>query len=283
MIEVVIVHAEEAADVDQAVFLTGHGAAVGIAHHFFQNFADGFVFVFRLAFFDEVSVFDAAGRVKHHFNAVFAAKLVDGAHVFHADRLTACQVYGNGNANIRNLVGTDFVNQRLQFLDIDIAFERQIRLGIVRLVDDDVAESRAIAFLVRTGSGEVHVARNIVARFDHDGREQVFCTTALVGRDDVFEAVVFTHDFFQVVEVAAARIGFVTNHQASPLFVAHRAGAAVGQEVDVNIFGIKQERVVTRFFHVFLTLFAIGHGDRFNRFDFERLGRVFFRIVVAHG
>ena len=99
----------------------------------------------------------------------------------------------------------------------------------------------------------------------------------------MFEAIIFTHDFFQVVEVAAARIGFVTNHQASPLFVAHRAGAAVGQEVDVNIFGIKQERVVTRFFHVFLTLFAIGHGDRFNRFDFERLGRVFFRIVVAHG
>ena len=204
-------------------------------------------------------------------------------HVFHADRLAARKVYGNSKADVRDFVRADFVDERLQFLDIHIAFERQVNLGIVCFVDDDVAESRTVALLVGAGSGEVHVARNIVARFDHDGREQVFCTTALVGRNDVFEAIVFTHDFFQVVEVAAARIGFVTNHQASPLFVAHRAGAAVGQEVDVNVFGIKQERVVTRFFHVFLTLFAIGHGDRFNRFDFERLGRVFFRIVVAHG
>ena len=214
---------------------------------------------------------------------MFAAQFVDGAQVGHANRLTASEVYGHGDANVRNLVSADFVDERLQFLQVHVAFEGQVNLRIVRFVNDDVAEGRAIAFLVRTGGGEVHVARYVVARFDEDGGEQVFCTTALVGRDDVLEAEVFAHDFFQVIEVAAAGIGFVANHEASPLIVAHRVGAAVSQEVDVNIFGIKQESVVTRFFHVLLTLFAVGHGDRFNRFDFERLGRVFFRIVVAHG
>ena len=104
-----------------------------------------------------------------------------------------------------------------------------------------------------------------------------------MGRDDVLEAEVFAHGFFEVVEVAAAGIGFVTNHQACPLVVTHCVGAAVGQEVDVNIFGIQQERVVTRFLHVFLALFAVGHRNRFNGFDFERFCRVFFRIVVTHG
>ncbi len=61
---------------------------------------------------------------------------------------------------------------------------------------------------------------------------------------DVAVAVVPPHRLLEAIEVAAARVGLVADHQGRPLAVAHRARAAVGQEVDVDVVGAQQEGVV---------------------------------------
>ena len=75
-------------------------------------------------------------------------------------------------------------------------------------------------------------------------REDVLGAAALVGRHDVAVAVVLLDGLFEVIEVAAAGVGLVAQHHAGPLPVAHRAGAAVGQQVDVDVLGAQQEGVV---------------------------------------
>ena len=107
-------------------------------------------------------------------------------------------------------------------------------------------DGAARQLLVQARGGEVHVARHVVAGLDQDARQQVLGAAALVGRDDVAVAVVLLDRRFEVVEVAAAGIGLVAHHHAGPLPVAHRAGAAVGQQVDVDVLGAQQEGVVAR-------------------------------------
>ncbi len=84
----------------------------------------------------------------------------------------------------------------------------------------------------------------IVAGLDQRLADQVFGAAALVGGDEVLVAVVGLHGVFEVVEVAAAGVGLVAQHHAGPLAVAHGVGAAVGEQVDVDVFGAEQEGVV---------------------------------------
>ncbi len=93
-----------------------------------------------------------------------------------------------------------------------------------------------------------------------------------MGRHHIFVAVMMPNGFFQMIEIAAAGIGFVAQHHARPLPIAHCAGAAVGQQIDVHVFGAKQEGVVAGDGKRFLALFARHHADRFDDFDFPRLG-----------
>ena len=49
---------------------------------------------------------------------------------------------------------------------------------------------------------------------------------------------------FQMIEVFAAGVGFITEHHAGPLPIAHRAGAAVREQVDIHILGAQQKSIV---------------------------------------
>ncbi len=78
----------------------------------------------------------------------------------------------------------------------------------------------------------------------------------LVGGNDVLVAIIGLDGLFQMVEIATAGIGFVAQHQARPLAVAHGAGAAIGQQVDVDILRAQEEGVVTRLSHRPLPVFG---------------------------
>ena len=100
---------------------------------------------------------------------------------------------GTGHTYIGNLFSTDFLNKIFEFLEIDVSFERMGVLRIVSLVDDDINEFTAGKFLVFACSCEIHIAGNIVARFNHYFRDQVFRRPPLVSWNEVRHSVIFFH------------------------------------------------------------------------------------------
>ena len=81
--------------------------------------------------------------------------------------------------------------------------------------------------------------------------------------------------FFKIIIVFTSGIRFVADHHAGPLAVAHRAGAAVGQEVDINIVAGQQEDVVAGIDQGLAAVFEGGRADRLDHFDAEGFGKSF--------
>src|SRR5690554_6018117 len=73
-----------------------------------------------------------------------------------------------------------------------------------------------------------------------------------------------------MLKVLAAGIGLVTQHQPSPLLIAHGVGATVCEQVDVDIFGVNKEGVVTRLFDNPFPLLSGCHLHRLYAFNAER-------------
>ncbi len=106
---------------------------------------------------------------------------------------------------------------------------------------------------------------------------------ALVGGNDVFVAIVSLDGLFQMIEIATAGIGLVAQHHACPLAVAHGAGAAIGQQIDVNILRAQEEGVVSRLGHRSLPLLGRRHVDRLHHFDLPRFSPGTPPELLAHG
>lgn len=101
---------------------------------------------------------------------------------------------------------------------------------------------------MRLSRGEVVVHRHHVPRLDERLRQQVLAGAPLVRRQDILIAEDLPHRVGQPVKTLRPRIRIV-GHQHGPLLrVRHGVGAAVGQHVQKDVPGAKQERVVSRFF-----------------------------------
>jgi hypothetical protein len=72
------------------------------------------------------------------------------------------------------------------------------------------------------------VVGNHVALFAQNGEEDTLRCSPLVCRYDMFESEDALYRITETVEAPAARIGFVTPHDACPLFCAHGRCAAIG-------------------------------------------------------
>src|SRR5581483_93725 len=92
----------------------------------------------------------------------------------------------------------------------------------------------------------------------------MFGTASLVSGNNVLVAVIPADGFPEMVEIPAAGVGLVAQHHAGPLVVAHSAGPAVGEQVNVDIRRAQQESVVTGFGDA---LFAVRPGGHLNRLD----------------
>ncbi len=242
------------------------------SHSSRRIWAHGLVGVALLALLDEVGVLDRAGGVEDDEDALVAAVRRDLAQVGHADRLAAGEVHRHADGDVGDAVGADLLDQRVDLGQVDVALEGVLGGRVVRLVDDDVAERAAGELLVQARGGEVHVAGHPVAVLDQYLRQDVLGAAALVGGDEVLVAVVGVHGLFERVEVPRTGVGLVAEHHAGPLVVRHRAGARVGQQVDVDLLGLEQERVVAGFADRDFSLLAGGHLDGLDDLDLPRLG-----------
>ena len=77
---------------------------------------DGLVLVARFTGLDKVCVLNATGSIVHNLDAVFVSQLGNSFDISHGNRLSTCQVYGNSEADIRNVLCANFVDQCLEFI-----------------------------------------------------------------------------------------------------------------------------------------------------------------------
>ncbi len=229
--------------------------------------ADALVGAARLALLDEVGVLGDARGVVDDADAVPRAELAHGTQVGEADRLPAGHVDGRGDADVGDLLGAVLGDHALELGEVDVALEGVLARRVVGLVDDDVDEAPPGELLVQARGREVHVAGDHVARLDQHLAEDVLGATALVGRHEVTVAVDLADRRLEVVEVAAPGVGLVAEHHPRPLAVAHRRGAGVGEEVDVDVLAPEQEGVVAGLPDRRLALVAGRHPQGLDHLD----------------
>src|SRR5438445_575499 len=97
--EPVVIEAQEAPDVDQAVLLGAHGAAVGQGEHLAGDVPHLPVRLPRLAQLDEVGVLGEAAGVEEQRHTVAAGYLAGRPDVLQRDRLPAPRIVRDGQAD----------------------------------------------------------------------------------------------------------------------------------------------------------------------------------------
>ena len=267
-----IAEPEPAADVHERVLLAAHRRAVGEVAHQAQDFGDRAVAHFRLALLDEPRVLHGARRVEDHLDAARVAVFVHGAEVRDAHGLPAREVHRQRHADVRDALRSHLAHQRIELGEVHVPLERVLRRRVVRLVDDHVVERAARQLLVQPRRREIHVAGNVIPRLDEDLRENVLGAAPLVRGDQLRIAVDVADGLLEVVEVSRAGIRLIAHHHPGPLAIAHRARARIGEQVDVDVLGLDEERVETGLADVTLALRACGHVNRLDDLDLPGLG-----------
>ncbi len=130
-----------------------------------------------------------------------------------------------------------------------------------------IARFSAFEFDVGAGGIKVRVGRNDIARFAHHAEQYSFRRPALVGGDDVLEMGNVAHGLFQSIERSRARVAFIALQHAAPLRRRHRAGAAVGEQINQHVFCPQQKQVAAGFLEFSFTFGFRNFVNRLDAFD----------------
>ena len=158
--------------------------------------------------------------------------------------------------------------------------ERELACRIVGLVDDHVDEDPACELLMEPRRGEVHVPRDNVSGFDQDLAEKMLSASPLVRRNQLLVPVHIVDGVNQLVEAVGAGVRLISEHQSRPLAIGHRRRARVGEQVDVDIGRLEQERVESGLVDRPLAILARGHRDGFDHLDLPWLCPA---SMIGHG
>ena len=222
-----------------------------------------------LADLDEVGVLGKTAGVEVERDAMLAANRADGFDVLHRHGLAAAGVVGHGQHDQGHALAAGALNQALQRGDVHVAFERMLQAGLAALGDDQIDRLGADELDVGAGGVEVRVVGDDIAFLAHHAEEDALGGAALVGGDDVLVAEDILNGGAELLEAAAAGVTLVAFHDGRPLVGGHGAGAGVGEQVDEDIVGRQQEKVVVRGAEQLLALRAGGPVDGFDALDAE--------------
>ena len=126
---------------------------------------------------------------------------------------------------------------------------------------------------VRARRVEVRVRRDDLARVDDRAEEDALGAAALVRRHDEREAEHLLDRRLEPREALRAGVGLVAEHHRRPLRVAHRAGAGVGQEIELDVARGELEDVPAGDLERALALLARRRADGLDHLDPKRFAR----------
>jgi len=234
-----------------------------------------FVCVGGLAELDEPGVLGEAAGVEVERDFVPFAEGAYCADVFHGDGLAAAGVVGDGEHDERNMLSSYSCDEGFERGNIHVSFERVVQGWLASFRDEEVDGLSAEELDVSARGVEVGVVGDNVAFFASDPEEDAFGGTALVGGDDVGVSDDVVHGRTEAIEAATSCVALVAFHYGRPLMGGHGAGAGVRQQVNEDVVGGEEEKVVMGGFE---KLFALGAGcpaDRFDALDAERFDDCF--------
>lgn len=191
--------------------------------------------------------------------------------VGHGDRLPATRVVRDRHHAERDVLATAFAEEGLKLVEVQVSLERVLVVRVAGPVVDEVHRLGPLVFDVGAGRVEVAVVGDGLARLAEQAAEDLLGGAALVGRDDVAETEDVAHDLLEATEAPRAGITFVADHDRPPLVGAHRAGAAVGQQVNEHVVGVNQEGVEVGATQNLVPLPLAREADRLDRLDPEGL------------
>ena len=260
-------HGHEAAHVHHAVLLGRDGHDVGIGVDFADDLLDRLVGVTGFAGLDEVGVFGETGRVEQQGHSVAAAYFGRLADVAHRHGLSACRVVGDGQHHARNFLARVLAQELFELGDVHFAFERQLLLGVGRLVDGAVHGVAAAELDVSLRGVEMGIARHDVALFEQRREDDVLSGAPLMRGQEERHAEE-PGDGLPEPEIGrCAGVAFVAGHHGRPLAVAHRTRSRIGQQVDRDLIAAQFEEVVAGFADPCLAFGARGGADGLGHFD----------------
>lgn len=195
---------------------------------------------FRLPFLDEEGVFRHARGVEVQLFAVLSGHGADIAQVLQAHGLTAAGIVGDGDHDKGNPVAVR-PEGVFQSGDIHVALEGLFKFGLEGRVHHAVDGRGLRVEHVGAGGVEGHVDGDEISGLHQRADKDVFRRAPLMRGDDVVEAQHLLHGFPETEEAVGSRVGLVAQHEGRPLFLAQRAGAGVGKQVDINVPGLERE------------------------------------------
>src|SRR5450631_3501514 len=114
---------------------------------------------------------------------------------------------------------------------------------------------------------EVRIVGDDVALLAHYSEENAFSGAALVGRDHMTVTKNILNRNAKPVKALASGIAFVAFHDRCPLVRGHGSGAGIGEQINENVGGRKQKKIVVRRAEKLFPLRPRSPSDRLNALD----------------
>src|SRR5262249_33170181 len=117
---------------------------------------------------------------------------------------------------------------------------------------------------------KVRVVGDHIAPLAHHAEQDAFGGPSLMGGDYVPESEDLGDGIAEAQKAGTAGVTLVAAHHARPLLGGHGAGAGVGEQVDQDVFGGQQKKVVVGGAQELLALLARGPADGLNALNAKR-------------
>ena len=218
-----------------------------------NNILNGTVCKFLFAFFDEITVLGVTRGVNHHRNAVLVSNAGGFSDVCNGNGLSACAVVGDGFYDNSYVFRAVLFNEFFQLFGIHVSLKVRTARRVESFGNDAVDRNTTGKTYMRAGGVKEHIGDSVLFAFRQNGNQNLFRRSALVNGLDILKSKNILCIFDKVKITARTGVRLVAHHDARPLGAAHGVCAAVGQQIDIDVFRFQRKLVIVCFRKFFLS------------------------------
>ena len=173
--------------------------------------------------------------------------------VCNGNGLPSCAVVGDGFYDNGYVFRTVLFNEFFQLFGIHVSLKVRTARRVESFGNDAVDRNATCKTYVRTGGIKEHIGDSVLFAFRQNGNQNLFRRSALVNGLDILKSKNILCIFDKVKITARTGVRLVAHHDARPLGAAHGVCAAVGQQIDIDVFRFQRKLVVVCFCKFFLS------------------------------